>query len=185
MILLWIRNSIKVSHERKGNMIKRVNLVFIIIWMIAIFSFSSQTGTQSSNISGNLTVKLVDILNITNGCTEKDTKIVISNIEHIVRKVAHYGVYALGGILIYLEMFLYNISFKYKILLTQLLGTIYACTDELHQLFIFERSAQIKDIIIDSCGVFTGIIIAIILSIIIERIMIQMNKNEEIMKWER
>lgn len=160
-------------------MIKKINLILIIIWMITVFSFSNQASTQSSGLSGKLTTKIVNILHITEGCTEEDEKIVISNIEYLIRKMAHYSIYALGGFLIYLEMALYKISFKSKVLFTQLLGSIYAVTDEIHQFFVPGRSARIKDVIIDSCGVFTGIILAIIVFIIIEKIIMRINKNEK------
>lgn len=161
-------------------MIKKINLILIIIWMITVFSFSNQTSTQSSGLSGKLTTKIVNILHITEGCTEEDEKIVISNVEHIIRKMAHYSIYALGGFLIYLEMTLYKISFKFKVLFTQLLGSIYAVTDEVHQFFIPGRSARIRDVIIDSFGIFTGIIVAIIVFIIIEKIIMLINKKEKV-----
>lgn len=161
-------------------MIKKINLILIIIWMITVFSFSNQTSTQSSGLSGKLTTKIVNILHITEGCTEEDGKIVISNIEYLIRKMAHYSIYALGGFLIYLEMTLYKISFKFKILFTQLIGSIYACTDEMHQFFIPGRSARIRDVIIDSFGIFTGIIVAIIVFIIIEKIIMLINKKEKV-----
>lgn len=44
---------------------------------------------------------------------------------------------------------------------------IYACIDEIHQLFIPRRTGQIKDILIDSIGDIIGLIfINLILSII-------------------
>lgn len=151
-------------------MIKKINLILIIIWMIAVFSFSNQTSTKSSGLSGRLTNRIVEFLHITEGCTEKDAKIVTSNIEHIIRKIAHYSIYALGGFLIYLELTLYKIPFKFRVIFTQLLGSAYACTDEIHQLFISGRSGEIRDIIIDSCGIFAGIISGMIVLIIIEKI---------------
>lgn len=45
-----------------------------------------------------------------------------------------------------------------KILYSQLFGTVYAITDEIHQLFIPGRSGEIRDVCIDSLGVLTGII---------------------------
>ena len=163
-------------------MIKKLNLLLIILWMILVFSFSNQTSTKSSGLSGKLTTKIVNVLHITEGCSEEDSKIVISNIEHIIRKVAHYSIYALGGFLIYFEMSLYKIPFKIKLPATQLIGTIYACTDEMHQSFVPGRSAEIRDVIIDSCGIFAGIIVATIVLLIIDKIVAQMNSRKKINK---
>ena len=38
-------------------------------------------------------------------------------------------------------------------------GTFYAGTDEFHQLFVPGRSGQITDVILDSCGVLTGVLV--------------------------
>ena len=157
---------------------KLVILIFIILWMITIFMFSNQGGTESSGVSKRITNSIVDFLHITDGCEEKETIKVINNIEHIIRKLAHYSLYAIGGFLIFLEINMFKISFLLKILYTQILGTLYACTDELHQLMIPKRSGEIRDVIIDSCGVFSGIIVAIIVISLIYTINdIYKNKN--------
>jgi VanZ family protein len=39
-------------------------------------------------------------------------------------------------------------------------GVLYAVSDEIHQLFVPGRAGQIRDVLIDACGVFVGIIIA-------------------------
>ena len=36
---------------------------------------------------------------------------------------------------------------------------LYACTDEIHQLFIQGRAGQLKDVLIDTIGSLTGIYI--------------------------
>jgi VanZ family protein len=36
------------------------------------------------------------------------------------------------------------------------IAMLYAATDELHQLFVSERSAQVMDVLIDSAGSLTG-----------------------------
>lgn len=38
-------------------------------------------------------------------------------------------------------------------------GTLYAVTDEFHQMFVPGRSCEIRDMCIDSCGVATGVLI--------------------------
>jgi hypothetical protein len=145
---------------------KIINLVLIIFWMIIVFSFSNQIGTKSSNTSGKLTKKIVSILRITDGCSEENEQIVLNNIEHIIRKIAHYSIYAIGGFLIYCEFNTFKLSSGLKILFTQIVGSIYACTDEMHQSFIPGRNAETRDVIIDSCGIFAGIVVAFILIIL-------------------
>ena len=40
-----------------------------------------------------------------------------------------------------------------------LIGTAYAVTDEIHQYFVPGRSCEIRDVVIDSCGVLVGALI--------------------------
>ena len=43
---------------------------------------------------------------------------------------------------------------------------LYACTDEIHQLFIEGRSGEIRDILVDSTGALIGmVLVGIILKI--------------------
>lgn len=163
----------------KSKVKKIINLILIIFWMIMIFSFSNQIGTNSSGLSNKVTEKIVSILHITKGCTPENEKKVIKNIEHIIRKLAHYSVYALGGFLIYIELYQFKIKLINRILITQLLGSIYACTDEIHQLYIPGRSGEIRDVIIDSCGIFAGILVAIIIITLIERIISEIKNKKK------
>ena len=43
-----------------------------------------------------------------------------------------------------------------------LTGTAYAVTDEFHQSFVPGRSCEFRDIVIDSCGVLTGVLAALL-----------------------
>lgn len=47
---------------------------------------------------------------------------------------------------------------------------IYACTDEIHQLFVPGRSGQFRDVMIDSLGAFIGILILSIFLMIINHL---------------
>lgn len=57
----------------------------------------------------------------------------------------------------------YRLHLKYKFLISLLVGQIYAITDEIHQSFIPGRTASARDVCIDTCGVFLGIIIVLII----------------------
>lgn len=51
---------------------------------------------------------------------------------------------------------------KYLIILS-FLFFLYACTDEMHQLFVIGRTSSFIDVLIDTSGSFTGIMIIYIL----------------------
>lgn len=42
-------------------------------------------------------------------------------------------------------------------------GFLYACSDELHQYFVPGRSCQFKDVLIDTFGVITGIMLSMVI----------------------
>ena len=47
-----------------------------------------------------------------------------------------------------------------------LICAVYAATDELHQMFVQGRSCEVRDILIDSLGALTGILIACLISVL-------------------
>ena len=51
----------------------------------------------------------------------------------------------------------YELKNKKKILISLLIGIIYAISDEIHQMFSDGRTTTILDVFIDSCGVLFGI----------------------------
>lgn len=107
---------------------------------------------------GSVTNAVIKGLNIDVKIEEK-----YSHIDTTIRKLTHYGLYTIGGILLFTHISLYNISIKRKVIYSQVIGSIYSITDEIHQMFIFGRSGELRDILIDSLGIFTGILIVLLI----------------------
>ena len=122
---------------------KILSLIFLIFWCLLIFYFSNQPGSVSDHSSG-LIVKLVRII-IPTGNLELLT--------FIIRKLAHMFLYFMLTILTYNCFNQFNIKKKYLIILFCFL---YAISDELHQLFIVNRSCELRDVLIDTIGVLIG-----------------------------
>lgn len=138
---------------------KIITLILIIAWMTLVFYFSNQIADDSSKLSGGITKAILNFFHILEGKTLEQQ----SAIETVVRKLAHFSIYTPGGILILLHVNLYKIKANKKVIITWLLGTTYAITDEIHQLFVPGRSGEIRDVCIDSLGIITGIIIILII----------------------
>ncbi|MEG0368220.1 MAG: VanZ family protein [Coprobacillus sp.] len=117
-----------------------------IILMIIIFSFSSQTGTESSGLSSQIVSWIQNNLHI-------------SIPEIVIRKGAHMSEYALLTLTFvygfHKSKFTINKVYLYSIISCFL----YACTDEIHQLFIGGRAGQLTDVFIDTSG---GLILIVI-----------------------
>ena len=135
---------------------KWLKLILVILWMIVIFSFSNQKANDSSKLSDGLILKTVRIIEkITN--KEYSDEEILEKFVRPVRKLAHFTIYLILGVLVYLYIKEFNISNKFIISL--LICILYAISDEIHQLFIVGRSGKILDVLIDSLGSLTGIFI--------------------------
>lgn len=109
---------------------KIILIILIIIWMVTVFLFSNQKGETSGNTSGNFIKVLAKIF--AKNPSEKQ----IEKLQLPIRKLAHFTIYAIGGVLAILLLNQFEISLLQKITYSQLIITIYAITDELHQYFI-------------------------------------------------
>jgi len=132
--------------------------------MGVIFFFSAQTADEST-IQSNFIIKLLSLI------TGNDS---ISDL--IVRKTAHFCEFAL-------LCFLFNFSFyfsceKTKRILSVVLTSAYAATDEFHQLFVEGRACEFVDWLIDSAGALAGLLAFVVLMMIISKI--KSSKEEKI-----
>lgn len=135
---------------------KCILLIFIILLSVTIFIFSNENGIKSENTSDIFTSIIIDKVS-KNKINKQDKEEIIIKARKIVRKTAHFTLYFTLGIFIYLLLKNYNI--KHSLLISILLCFVFACSDEMHQLFIPGRTAQIFDIFIDTLGSLTGIFI--------------------------
>lgn len=156
---------------------KIIFLILIIINCITIFHFSNQVASTSSSSSGRVVNFVMKVLPQFKNMEEHQKEYIANEVlQPIVRKMAHFSIYTLLGFLTmnfaitckienntrYMDEQCSPLQLKkLRILYSWLFGTLYAVTDEIHQLFIQGRSCEFRDICIDSLGVLTGIIVAL------------------------
>ena len=134
--------------------------------MALIFYLSSQNAAISSETSGSVIETVADIFypDFSEFSDEKQAEI-ISSLQFIVRKAAHFSLYAVLGVLSFLSVISYrDLKYKFRILLSAVICLIYAASDEFHQLFVSGRSAEIRDVCIDFCGSLIAITVLALLS---------------------
>ena len=141
---------------------RAIILVLILIWMGTVFMFSNQESDESAGVSDGVAKLVIDIWPGTKNLNNEEKEEAIERIGLPIRKVAHYTIYGVGGLLIVCLMNTYQISDGKKILYSQIIGSGYAITDEIHQSFVSGRGASIKDVFIDSLGIATGIVFGLI-----------------------
>lgn len=156
--------------KRKIYFLRILFIILVIATCCIIYSFSNQDGEESGSISSNLVKQIVTIFKI----DENSNREFLKQMEVFIRKMAHFSIYAILGIwlMCLMETFFYdkewafNTKIKWRMTIAGFLGFIYACSDEIHQSFIPERSMQLSDIFLDTLGILSGIVfIAIILYI--------------------
>ena len=133
---------------------KKICLILSILWMGMIFYMSNQPATISATHSGNV-VNFISGIPFIGGLMDYLTSINIG--EFIVRKGAHMSSYCILSVLLFLSI--YEKDLKKAMIIAFLATFLYACSDEIHQLFITGRSGEFRDVIIDSTGGIIGILL--------------------------
>ena len=144
---------------------KIIKLSLVILCMLLIFSFSSDTADVSTKKSDGIIIKTCEFV-LGRELTESEKEKYIDNFVFIVRKGAHFSIYMVLGLLImsyFKELYLIN---NKGLLIALIICFLYACSDELHQYFVPGRSSEFFDVLIDSSGSILGIYIYYFISTI-------------------
>ena len=109
---------------------KYIYIIPVILWMTFIFYMSAKTGEGSSAVSNPITDLIVDIFQRARHDTAPAVDRMTGVVEVMVRNVWSTA-----------------ITFAY------------ACSDEIHQLFVADRAGKGSDVLIDMCGAVIALLI--------------------------
>ena len=146
--------------NKKINILRAILIILLLMMFETIFNFSNQNGEKSGSISREITEKVTKNIKAIQKLEKCEKEKVLTKIEHYISKLAHFSLYFIVGILTMSLMCTFDLKNVKRIFIGLGIGVFYAASDEFHQIFIPDRTASIFDIIIDSCGVFCGIIFA-------------------------
>ena len=157
---------------------KRLRLLYfipVILWMAVIFWFSSNNGDISSMQSGKVSYMMASAVDkaFRLDMSEAERVGFSEGISYLVRKLAHFTEYLVLGVLLYVAIannFGTSLDsldrdlrigkiVKLRYFLPAVIVFGYAGTDELHQYFVPGRCCSFKDVLIDTAGGLTGILI--------------------------
>jgi len=124
---------------------KRITTYILILWVGVIWANSFMPGSISSTQSG-FVVGVFSFIFDRIGITVSDD--VLSS---LIRSIAHYVEFLFLGLLLALRFS--KLTFAY------LLGTAVLLIDEIIQIFVPGRAFEVKDLLIDSFGLLTGLLI--------------------------
>lgn len=129
----------------------------VIAWMGLIFSFSVETAAESTETSGGFIQFFMEKwIPGFSELTEAQQTAKIESVTYFVRKSAHFVVFAVLGFLTCAALRSCDLSAKRAFIVADLIGALYAVSDEIHQAFVPGRACMIRDMLLDTCGVVTG-----------------------------
>lgn len=146
----------------KINILRMILILLLLCTFFIIFGFSSQDGEASGGLSRNITNKILQLSNKYKDMGQEKKEKIADRTERIIRKIAHFSIYTLVGLLLMGLLSTYKIKENWRIILSVLLGMIYAVSDEIHQSFIPGRTPQITDVYIDTLGVVLGVLLILL-----------------------
>ncbi len=136
--------------------------LLVIFWMGIICFLSAQTATESNQLSGHTIRILIPIfMPEFIDMSQAQQKEIVVNLQYVVRNIAHILMYFILGILCMCTLIPYEFKLKVKVITALLICTVYAATDELHQLFMDGRGFQFSDIFLDFCGALFGVLMVV------------------------
>ena len=140
--------------------LKPLSFLPALFMMYVIFSFSAQPETVSGSLSYKVSEIIVESANDAFELHWSDTEVVhyTDRIHHTVRKIAHVTEYFLLAISVSFPLYVYGVRGIWLPLLAGFLCVGFAGLDEYHQSFVAGRGPSVRDVCIDSIGIFIGIL---------------------------
>ncbi len=124
----------------------KIHLLITILIMLFIFWQSAMPAAVSELESGFIVSRLAEWL-------QMDMNLV----SFVVRKSAHFTEFLILGVILFLTV--RDLRKRASFWIPWTIGAAYAVSDELHQHFVPGRSCELRDVLIDACGVAAGVAI--------------------------
>lgn len=146
-------------NKKQINTIRIFLIILTLSIMAIIFALSADTADESDAKSNAISDSIVYQILSNFDLTDEQIDILVRRCVVIVRKTAHFAEYAALGFLLASVFVSFGLKTKLNIPTAFIIGVLYAVSDEIHQYFVPGRSCQISDILLDSAGVITGILV--------------------------
>ena len=147
------------------------NIKKILIWIPAIimamliFGFSKQDGEESTGLSykaADIILTVCDKAGIVD-YNDNNRDSMIESVQFPIRKAAHMTEYAVLSVLIMLALIVDGIKGIRLPVISSIIATVFAATDEFHQRFVPGRYGCLRDVLIDAAGSIIGLMIAYVI----------------------
>ena len=143
--------------------LNKIAFFLMLCWMVVIFMFSAEHDTESSELSGSVSYRIVSVINTITAShwDEKELLDKAELIDYPVRKCAHMSEYAILTLLGFVTFSFLHCRRRFFITIT--MTFLNDCTDEIHQLFVPGRAGKFTDVLIDTTG---GIIMLLFIALV-------------------
>ena len=132
--------------------------------MVLIFFFSAEDADRSNQTSGVVSEWVAErTVPEYKSLPPVRRKTVLDQVQHKVRKCAHFLEYTALGFLLRCCLESWFGGKRRLPLFSWMGGAFYAATDEMHQLLVDGRGGSALDVVLDSSGVLTGVLLAMLL----------------------
>ncbi len=129
-------------------------LLPMVIMLLIIFGFSSDTGEMSANLSDIVTEKIVYVINrvCSLDMTYEEMAATAADYEFYVRKGAHLTEYALLALSVSVFLYCRRLKAGWTFIVTELFVLFIASIDEWYQTGVKGRNGSPSDVLIDGSG---------------------------------
>ena len=143
------------------NFLKPLSFLPAILMMYLIFTFSAQDGVTSAQLSYKVSYKIIETGGELLGADFEPWEIdnLATRFHGAVRKLAHMTEYFALAVAVAFPLYVYGLRGFLLMLVAGLFCVAFACGDEYHQAYIDGRGPSKRDVLIDSFGVFWGIVL--------------------------
>lgn len=138
------------------NKFKKILPWFLLVFlMLIIYYLSNQPVGESRDLTKKTLIIAADFIDRFIPIERFKTKGIVTKF----RKSAHYFLYLAMALIVMFGLKSIGMKGKKRIITTLLVCMVFAISDEIHQLFVEGRGAEIGDVVIDTLGALSGIVI--------------------------
>jgi VanZ family protein len=131
-----------------------ISWIAVLLWMGLIFSLSAQPAADSNQLSKGVTKVVIEVVEKVAPKAELEVR----DYNHFIRKNAHFLAYLVLGVLVMQALsFGKGRSARRNAFIAVIICLFYAMSDEVHQLYVPGRGAQLGDVGIDGVGGMVGV----------------------------
>lgn len=138
-----------IVSRSSGAITVAIRVALLLAWMVAIFAFSAQSGSESE-VTSDALADFVRGLGL---------PLPVEALTFVIRKGAHAFAYFGLAVLAFRVAILTRLSLRGAAVCALVFVLVYAASDELHQLIVPGRSGEIRDVLIDTAAGAVGILV--------------------------